>query len=609
MGRINVRKRTLGVSKDGNVLVWAPKAKAVSIHLLGNNTVQHLQQEKFGYWRGAINVQTGDTYRFVVDDKEMPDPASLHQPEDVHGPSAVADIEAYKWTDANWVNPALEDYIFYELHTGTFTPEGTLAAIEERLEHLVDLGITAIEIMPVAEFPGSRNWGYDGVFPFAVQSSYGGYAALQQLVDKCHEKGLAVVLDVVYNHMGPEGNYLNAYGPYFTDKYKTPWGQALNVDDAHCDEVRRYFIENALMWLRDFHIDGLRLDAVHAIKDLGAKHFLQELKENVDELIAFTGRTYYVIAESDLNDPKFITPIYNHGYGMDAQWTDEFHHALRVAAGNEKKGYYTDFEGLSHLAKAYKDAYVYDGIYSPYRQKTFGATAEDAEGKQFVVFSQNHDQVGNRMLGERTSHLVSFEMQKLLAGAVIVSPYLPLLFMGEEWASPQPFQYFISHTDEELVSAVREGRKTEFASFHNGEDVPDPQAEETFIGSKIEWQLINEKPHSTLLKYYKALIALRKSHPVLSTLDRKNVQALADEQRQILTLRRWKGEHEMVCYMNFSKEEQPIQLNTSKQLMKIFDSAAEEWRVETSHTQKTHHTSPVIQPESLLIYATENIRS
>ncbi len=354
------------------------------------------------------------------------------------------------------------------------------------------IGVNAIELMPVVQFPGSRNWGYDGVFPFAVQHSYGGARGLQTLVDICHQKGIAVVLDVVYNHLGPEGNYLGAYGPYFTDKYNTPWGNALNFDDAWCDGVRQFFIENVLMWFRDFHVDALRLDAVHAIKDFSAVHILREIKMHVNQLTKETGRTHHLIVELDLNDPKFINPLEEQGFGMDAQWIDEFHHALRVTATGESTGYYSDFTGISHLAKAYQDAYVYDGQYSPHRFKKFGLKAENHPGQQFIVFSQNHDQVGNRMLGERTSQLVSLEMQKLMAGAVLVSPYLPMLFMGEEYAEPNPFLYFVSHTDPDLVEAVRKGRKAEFAAFHAlGEAIKHihaalPSSPSLFLGKEMK---------------------------------------------------------------------------------------------------------------------------
>ena len=373
---------------------------------------------------------------------------------------------AYDWKDEQWKNIPFNDYIIYELHTGTFSPEGNFSGIKTRLDHLLSLGITAIEIMPVAAFPGDRNWGYDGVFPFAVQASYGGAKALQDLVAACHEKGLAVILDVVYNHVGPEGNYLEHFAAYFTDKYHTPWGRAVNFDDKDSDGVRAFVVENALMWFRDFHIDALRLDAVHAIKDFGAVHILEEIRRRTDELMKETGRIHYLIAESDLNDPRYISSIAQYGLGMDAQWVDEFHHALRVTAGENRIGYYLDFNGLSDLAKSYADAYVYTGAYSEERRKTFGRAAKNHPGQQFIVFSQNHDQVGNRMLGERSSTLYGFRMQRLMAAAVLCAPYLPLLFMGEEYGETSPFLYFVSHKDPELIEMVRKGRREEFAALH-----------------------------------------------------------------------------------------------------------------------------------------------
>ncbi|MGV3585923.1 MAG: malto-oligosyltrehalose trehalohydrolase, partial [Adhaeribacter sp.] len=462
MSQINVSERTLGVNftpaGEAIIRVWAPKAQQVAVALPDNITLP-LQDEEFGYWSAkTYQLEPGDTYQFILDDdKKLPDPASLSQPEGVHGPSQALAIKNFAWTDTAWKNIPLGDYILYELHTGTFTPEGTFAALEEKLDYLIKLGVNAIEIMPVVQFPGSRNWGYDGVFPYAVQDSYGGAAGLQHLVDVCHQKGIAVILDVVYNHLGPEGNYLGEYGHYFTDKYNTPWGPALNFDDAWCDGVRQYFVENLLMWFRDFHIDAVRMDAVHAIKDFSPTHILREMKQLVNQLMQETGRTHYMIVELDLNDTRFINPLEEQGYGMDAQWIDEFHHALRVTATGENTGYYADFSGIQHLAKTYQDAYVYDGQYSPHRNKTFGIKAENNPGEQFIVFSQNHDQVGNRMLGERTSTLTTYEMQKLLAAAVIVSPYLPMLWMGEEYSEPNPFLYFVSHTDPELAEAVRKG--------------------------------------------------------------------------------------------------------------------------------------------------------
>ncbi|MFC5408222.1 malto-oligosyltrehalose trehalohydrolase [Larkinella bovis] len=612
-----VSQRSLGLTFQENgtarVVVWAPLADTVDLVLCDQSGGIRLEKQPFGYWETTTpQLKPGDRYRFRLNGTMMrPDPASLSQPEGVHGPSEAVDTTHFQWTDQHWTNHNLEQYILYELHTGTFTPEGTFAGIIQKLDYLKGLGISVIEIMPVAQFPGSRNWGYDGVYPFAVQNSYGGPRGLQQLVDACHQKGLAVVLDVVYNHFGPEGNYFPDFGPYLTSKYCTPWGDAVNFDDAWCDGVRRYFLENALMWFRDFHIDALRLDAVHAIKDFSPTHILQDIREQLDQLMATTGRRHYLIIENDLNDPRFLDPLTQRGYGMDAQWTDEFHHALRVSAGEKRKGYYSDFNGIDHLTKSYQDAYVFDGQFSAHRNRFFGRKASTQPGRQFIVFSQNHDQVGNRMLGERTSQLVSVEMQKLLAGAVLVSPYLPLLFMGEEWSAPHPFLYFVSHTDPALAEAVRQGRRQEFGDFHAQGDVPDPVAEETFQQSKLQWDLIAGQLHQTLLRYYQALIALRKAHPALHHLNRQQLQVVADEKRQTIQLYRWHGEHHVLCVLNFAKEPQSLPLLAGEHGEKLFDSADPQWQLQATSDasgDKATASSPteilVIQPESLVIYGT-----
>ncbi|MCF0051977.1 malto-oligosyltrehalose trehalohydrolase [Dyadobacter sp. LJ53] len=539
---------------EANVVVWAPELDEVSLFLVESEVQLPLKKQELGYWSlqtGAL--KPGDIYQFIVNGNRLPDPASLWQPQGVHGPSAAYDLRSFKWTDKNLPQVALKDYIIYELHTGTFTEEGTFAAMESKLDYLVDLGINAIEIMPVSQFAGARNWGYDGVLPYCVQDSYGGPEALQHLVNACHEKGLAVILDVVYNHIGPEGNVLPQYGPYFTDRYNTPWGDAINFDDAWCDGVRGYFIENVLMWFRDFHIDALRMDAVHAIKDMSPVHILQEMKSRVNELAEQTGKAHYLIVEMDLNDTKFIKPTSKGGYGLDGQWVDEFHHALRVASGQQRSGYYSDFEPITSLAKSYKDAYVYDGTFSEHRKRIFGVKADGYPGEQFVVFSQNHDHVGNRMLGERTSQLVSFEMQKLLAGAVLVSPYLPMLFMGEEYSERNPFMYFVSHTDPELAEAVRKGRKREFAAFHIEGEAPDPMGVETFNSSKLQWSLLAQEPHQTMFQFYKTLIQLRKSQPALHNMDRQAIEVEPDAVNETITIRRWSGEQEIIVVLNFSK--------------------------------------------------------
>lgn len=610
MSAVQFQKRNIGVRlndvNDASIIIWAPFANEVYIQTDKGNIP--LQQQQYGYWRNSTHLlQAGDRYSVIVDRDPFPDPASLAQPDGVHGASMVMDIERFSWTDENWGNMPLKDYIFYEIHTGTFSAEGNFRGIEEKLDYLKELGITAIEIMPVAQFPGERNWGYDGVFPFAVQDSYGGPDELQRLVNACHERELAVVLDVVYNHTGPEGNYWRLFAPYFVDKYHTPWGAAINFSEAWSDGVRDYFIENVLMWFRDFHIDALRLDAVHAIVDLGANHILSEIKDYVTQYTKSSGRLHHLIIECDLNDAKYIRPRSENGYGMDAQWSDEFHHSLRVACGHEPTGYYADFNGVDHLAKAYKDAYVYDGIYSPQRHRTFGSKVNHCSGEQFIVCSQNHDQIGNRMLGERNSMLVSFEKLKLMAGAVFVSPFLPLVFMGEEYGETNPFLYFISHTDKALVHAIREGRKKEFAAFHPEGVIPDAAAIETFEQSRLQWHLLNERKHQTLFQYYKELIALRKTHPVLQSRDRSKLETKADAQRQTLTLYRPGPVADLICLMNFSSESQEmITPPVAGDWKKIWDSSDPKWLGNMASSEKLIPT-PTIPPETIVIYDSHHV--
>jgi maltooligosyltrehalose trehalohydrolase len=594
-------------NNKAQVNLWAPLAKEVAL-VVSPSLELPLTRSGEGYWSLLSDeLQEGDRYRFRIDNKEYPDPASLSQPGGVHGPSEIINLDSFQWTDTEWNNLPLQDYIIYELHVGTFTTESTFEAIEAKLDYLLQLGITAIEIMPVAQFPGERNWGYDGVYPFAVQDSYGGPKGLQHLVNACHEKGLAVILDVVYNHVGPEGAYMGAIAPYFTDKYHTPWGKAINFDDAYSDGVRDFFIANALMWLKHFHIDALRLDAVHAIKDMSPVHILKEIRLQVDALMEYTGKNYYLLVESDLNDPRYIDPISKGGYGMDAQWVDEFHHALRVTASGEKYGYYSDFNGIAHLCKSYTDAYVYDGQYSEHRKRRFGAKAVDNPGQQFIVFSQNHDQVGNRMLGERTSQLLSFEMQKLLAAAVIFSPYIPLLFMGEEWAAPHPFQYFVDHSDPELIEGVRKGRREEFSAFHIHGEAPDPVSKEVFDLSTLQWDQLQNDEHTTMLHYYKTLLYLRKNHPVLKHLNRKQVEVECDEARNTIKLHRWHQDESVWCLINFSAQVQNITITSSGQMYTILNSADPQWKSRQDQPGEnmtvTGTNEYVLQPESVVVVA------
>jgi maltooligosyltrehalose trehalohydrolase len=465
-----------------------------------------------GYHFAVVEpMAAGTRYLYRLDgSRELPDPASRFQPEGVHGPSQLVDTNAFEWTDRDWSGLDLEASIFYELHVGTFTRAGTFDALIGHLDELRSLGVTTIEVMPVAQFPGGRNWGYDGAFPFAPQNTYGGPEGLCRLVGAAHAQGLAVALDVVYNHLGPEGNYLGVYAPYFTDRYRTPWGEAINYDGAGSDEVRRFFRENALYWLEQYHFDALRLDAVHGIFDFSALPFLAELKTSVAELSRRLGRPIHLIAESDLNDARIIAPRQRGGYEIDAQWSDDFHHSLHTLLTKETTGYYQDFGRTWHLAQTLRDGWCYRGQYSQYRQRRHGNSPEGISAAHFVVCNQNHDQVGNRAAGERLSALVDFEALKLAAGVTLLSPYLPLLFMGEEYAETAPFQYFISHADQELVEAVCRGRREEFAAFGWQDMVPDPKDEETFHRSHLQHRLKEEEPHSTLLRFYRKLISLRK---------------------------------------------------------------------------------------------------
>jgi len=569
--------------------VWAPFRDTVEI-IVNDQRTEKMKPLERGYWEVTLDqIKAGDLYKFVLDnDLKRPDPTSLSQPEGVHGPSEVIDRQAFAWTDTSWKGIPMQQMIIYELHVGTFTDEGTFHGVAEKLDYLLELGVNTIEIMPVAQFPGERNWGYDGVYPFALQDSYGGVEGLKSLVNQCHQKGIAVILDVVYNHMGPEGNYLNDYGPYFTDKYHTPWGKAINFDDAHSDQVRAFFLQNARMWLDEFHIDGLRLDAVHAIKDMGARHFLSELSEAVRKLEESQLRHLPLIAECDLNDAKYISPHSRGGYGLTGQWIDEFHHALHALLTGESNGYYEDFGEFEHIRKAFEKTYVYDGIYSPHRKKTFGSSALDHTYDQFVVFSQNHDQVGNRMMGDRLSKLINFEQQKLSAVAVLTSPYTPMLFMGEEYAEEKPFQYFVSHTDTELVEAVRKGRKAEFAYFHHPDrETPDPQSVETFRNSTLSWDM-NTPRRKAMHHLYRKLITIRKKYPAFRIAARQYTQ-IASQDNALLILRRSSmDDHLTYIILNFDDQTHHFKLKEkeSAKFDCILDTSDQIWQGSGATTEQ-----------------------
>ncbi|NJR40888.1 MAG: malto-oligosyltrehalose trehalohydrolase [Leptolyngbyaceae cyanobacterium CSU_1_4] len=599
--------------------VWGPQLDFAAVQLVSqNDRLIPMEQQDDGYWQAIVSeVQPGTHYFYQLNGGECrPDPASHFQPEGVHGPSQVIDHQ-FDWTEQHWQGVPLESLIIYELHVGTFTPEGTFDAIIPRLKDLRELGITAIELMPVAQFSGNhppqekdqghdyRNWGYDGTYLYGVQNSYGEPASLKRLVNACHEEGMSVILDVVYNHFGPEGNYIQQYGSYFTEAYQTLWGSALNFDHQHSPPVRNFFIQNALYWMQTYHIDALRLDAVHAIYDLGAFHILEELSERIKELSAELGRKLYLIAESDLNDPKIIYSPNQGGYGIDAQWSDDFHHALHALLTGDRIGYYQDFGQCQHLAKAFQQAFVYDWQYAPHRHRFHGRTPQGCSPSQFVVCIQNHDQIGNQLKGDRLSQIISFDALKLAAGTVLLSPFIPMLFMGEEYAEEAPFTYFVSHSDPELIQAVRQGRKQEFEAFHYDGEPPDPEAVETFLMCKLNWEKRQEGKHQILWSFHQHLIRLRNTLPSLVHRDFQSIQVGSDEDQQIVWWRRWNEDSQVVCFMNFNSATVTLNLNIDSFVgAKILDSALEKWMGSGSAAPETLHAGePVtLSPQSFVLY-------
>jgi len=537
--------------------VWAPYAHTVAVKI--GDKVHSLEAGDRGWWSAEVeDAGPGTDYWFVVDGSDpIPDPRSPFQPLGIHGPSQLIG-PSFPWTDQQWQPKPLSSAVLYELHVGTFTTTGTFASAIERLDYLVDLGVTHIEIMPVNEFSGDWGWGYDGVDLYAPHHAYGRPEDLKLLVNTCHAKGLGAILDVVYNHFGPAGSYLDRFGPYFTDAYKTPWGQAVNFDRKGSLEVRRFFAENALMWLRDYHFDGLRLDAVHAYYDRSAIHFLEYLSSEVDALASQVGRHLTLIAESDLNDPRVITPREAGGYGIDAQWSDDFHHALHSVLTGETNGYYADFGSLVQLAKSLHCAYVYDGNYSPHRERLHGRPVIGLSGHHFLGYSQNHDQIGNRARGDRLCHLLTPARQKIAAAVVLTSPFVPMLFQGEEFAASTPFQYFTHHRDPDLGRKVSEGRKSEFAAFGwKPEDIPDPQDVATLERSKLNWGEISESPHREMLDWYKKLIALRRSNSQLTDGRLDAVEVRFDEDARWIAVKR--SSVEVIC--NLAQQRQTIAVN------------------------------------------------
>lgn len=574
---------TLIGEKSCLFLVWAPRAKCVDVCISkpGPRAVP-MEPAGCGYFRAVVEgVGDGTLYRYRLDnDKERPDPVSRYQPQGVHGPSQVVD-HRFNWTDFSWNGLPLQKCIFYEIHVGTFSTEGTFEAIRSRIQSLKELGVTAIELMPVAQFPGNRNWGYDGVFPYAVQASYGGPASLKKLVNECHERGMAVALDVVYNHLGPEGNYLGDFGPYFTNMYKTPWGDAINYDEAESDHVRRYFIENALQWVTDYHIDALRLDAVHAIVDASARTFLEELSETVHEKAKQLGRHLFLIPESHRNDARLISPPEVGGAGYDGVWNDDFHHSLHVLLTREQNGYYEDFQfdSVDGLATCYRQGFLYSGQYAKYWRKRRGNSSKQVPPERFIVYSQNHDQAGNRREGDRLAQIVSFEQLKLAAGAVLMSPNIPLLFMGEEYGETAPFQYFVSHADAELIEAVRRGRAAEFAEFSWPGDIPDPQSEETFLRSKLNWDLRSAGKHKVLRSFYQELFRIRRELPALAHLDKESMRVTSLADRKLLLVERWQISSRVIIPFYFGDSGTELKLAIPQgRWQKVLNSA--DWQPE-----------------------------
>ena len=543
--------------------VWAPTPSRVDLVVDGE---RYRMAQDSGWWKSEILDVEGDAdYAFILDGRDpVPDPRSPHQPRGVHGPSRTVDHGAFRWTDQEWKAPSLETAVVYEMHVGTFTPDGSFDSAIDRLPHLVRLGITHVELMPVAAFPGARGWGYDGVALWAPHHAYGGPSGLKRLVDACHAHNLAIILDVVYNHLGPAGNYLGQFGPYFTPRYRTPWGDAVNLDGEGSDEVRRFLCDNALMWVRDYHMDGLRLDAVHALVDTSAVPLLEQLSQTVDDFEERTGRYVALIAESDLNDPRVVRGREAYGCGIDAQWSDDFHHALHVGLTGERSGYYADFSGMPDVVTALTGSWVYTGQYSRYRGRRHGRAPIDVPRSRFLGYLQNHDQIGNRARGDRSSHLLSSQYLRIAAALVLTAPFIPLLFQGEEWGASTPFQYFVDHDDPGLAEAIRDGRQREFAAFGwQPHDVPDPQAVETYERSKLDWREAEDGEHAALLTWHHRLIALRRTFDDLGCGGSPNIEPVWDASAQTLLVRR--GTFTVAC--NFAEVERPAELGAEARVV------------------------------------------
>ena len=554
--------------------VFAYQKEKVSLLLQtkhGEKIIPMEQEEAHIYSTVVEGLGLDLLYKFRIENEgNYPDPYSNYQPQGVHGFSQIIDHASYSWNDKEWKGIDLDKLIIYELHTGTFSPEGTFRGVVNKLDYLLELGINAIELMPVTQTPGRWNWGYDGANLFSVNKNYGTPDDLKYLVDTCHQKGIGVILDVVYNHLGPEGNYLPVYGPYFTEKHKTAWGAAVNYDDNFSEYTRAMVLENIRFWLEEYHIDCLRLDAIHTIMDESSRHILQEMSSTAKEVSQKTGRKIFLIAETDENDVKVINPPEKGGYGIDAQWMDDFHHIIHSFLTGEKGGYYQDYGRLEGLEKAFKN-YLYTGEFSQFWQKNRGTDASQNPGYQFVVSLQNHDQVGNRARGGRISALVDFHFLKAAAGLIFLSPYIPLLFMGEEYAEKNPFLFFTDYEDSELQSAVSEGRRKEFKDF-NWDEIPDPQNEQSFFNSKLTPRENWTKENQWIFNFYRDLINLRKKHPALMHLEKENTEARVNSEQKIVEVKRWNNDKKLRALINMGEEEIPLEVTSGRQ---IFNS---EWK-------------------------------
>lgn len=570
------------VSKNGDCQfrVWAPYVDSVHVVLQEpSNEKIPLAAEGNGYFSKVLsNIGTDTLYFYQLNgDLQLPDPASRHQPHGVHGPSQVVSSE-FNWTDQDWKGIPLSEYIMYELHVGTYTQEGTFDALIPQLAKLKELGINVIEVMPVAQFPGERNWGYDGVFPFAIQNSYGGPEGLRRFVNAAHEIGIGVVLDVIYNHLGPEGNDLRKFGPYYTDSYKNPWGPAINFDGSESMHVRRFFIENAIYLLRDFHLDGFRLDAIDTIKDFSPYPILEEIADAAREEAIESRREIVLIGESFLNDPIYARSKEQHGYGLHAQWSPDFHHALHPLLTGETNGYYSDFGKAEHVERALQEGFVYTGQYSKFENRARGRAGNNLRPEQYVIYIQNHDQVGNRRRGERLSQLVSLEVQKLAAAFMILSQNTPMLFMGEEYGELSPFHFFVDHSNPTLLNRVKRARQMEFQHLGWPGKSKDPTSEETFWISKLDHSLEEREEHQTLWRFYQELIKIRKEHPAMQSLSRQDLDVSTDQANELMILRRCCENREALLYFHYGIQWRSVKFGAdSNRWENVLDSANTNW--------------------------------